>query len=147
MRKPVLALTAMAGMFVVCLMNTSGSMAGTKRAATPKTETYAVVQIGEDVKVIRKSELATLKKSNAEEYKRAMKEYKDAKKEAAKSKDKATDKPALEKPVQRKIVDVAKKTFKTEQEANTWMENHLDSKKDQPKTDKADKTDKKAAAQ
>ncbi len=146
MRKPVVLVTVMAGILVACLMTTSGSAA--PRTATPKPETYSVIQIGDEMKVIKKSELAALKKSAAEDYKRAMKEYKETKKEAAKNKDKATDKPALEKPVQQKIV--IKKTFKTEQEANTWMENHLQSQKDEPKTgktDKTDKTDKKAVAQ
>lgn len=149
MRKSIVFVTAMAGMFVACLMIASVS-AATKRAAataTPKAETYSVVQIGDDIKVVKKSELAALKKSNTEEYKKAVKEYNAAKKEAAKSKDK--DKPALEKPVKRKIVDLAKKTFKTEQDANTWMENNLQSKKDEPKTDKKTdtKTEKKAQAQ
>jgi hypothetical protein len=145
MRKTFVLATAIAGMFVACLMIATGNAAPAKRAAAPKTETYSVIQVGEDIKVIKKSDLAALKKSNAEDYKRAMKEYNDAKKEAAKSKDKAADKTAIEKPVKQKIVDLAKKSFKTDQEATTWMENHLDSKKDQPKTDK--KTEKKAAAQ
>ena len=57
------------------------------------------------------------------------------------SKDK--DKSPLEKPVKRKIVDLAKKTFKTEQDANTWLDNYLQEPK---KDDSKSKTDKKAAA-
>ena len=149
MRKPVVLLTAMAGMLVACLMIKSGNAA--PRTPVPRAETYSVVQIGDEVKVVKKSELAALKKSAAEDYKRAMKEYKDAKKEAAKNKDKSTDKPALEKPIQQKIV--VKKTFKNEDEAKAWVETHLRSQKDEPKTGKSDKTDKtekadkKAAAQ
>jgi len=124
----------------------SASVAAPKtgKATTTKPETYAVVQIGDEAKVVKKSELVTLRKTATEDYKRAVKDYGTAKKEAAKSKDKDKDKTPLEKPVKRKIVDLAKKTFKTEQEAGTWLDNYLqDPKKDDAKS----KTDKKAAAQ
>ncbi len=114
----------------------------TGKTATPKVETYSVVQIGDEAKVVKKSELVGLRKTAAEDYKRAVKDYNTAKKEATKSKDK--DKSAPEKPVKRKIVDLAKKTFKTEQEANTWLDNYLQEPK---KDDSKSKTDKKAAAQ
>jgi hypothetical protein len=147
MRKSVVLVTAMAGVLVACLMTTFGSAATKRASATTKVETYSVVQDGDELKIIKKSELAKLKKDAAQKYKEELKQYNDAKKEAVKSKDKGADKPALEKPVKHTIV--AKKTFKTEQEAKTWMENQLDSKKDDPKADKkADsKTEKKAAAQ
>ena len=55
--------------------------AGTKKsadkAAAAKPETYDVVKIGDEVQIIRKSDLASLRKSTAEEDKKAKKEYDD----------------------------------------------------------------------
>jgi hypothetical protein len=149
MWKPAAFVTATASLLVACLMSTPASAVGKRdKNATPKAETYSVVQVGDEMKVISKSALADLRKQLAKQYKDDMKQYKAAMKEAAKTKDKGADK-APEKPVQTKIVNLAKKTFKTEQEAKTWLENHADASKDQPKTDgkTATKTDKKPAAQ
>jgi len=147
MKKPARFVTVLAGAIVACMVMASASFAAPPRsagkAATPKVETYSVVQIGDEAKVVKKSELASLRKTAAEDYKRAVKDYNTAKKEAAKSKDKDKDKSAPEKPVKRKIVDLAKKTFKTEQEAGTWLDNYLQEPK---KDDSKSKTDKKAAA-
>ena len=148
MRKPAVFVIAMAGMLVTCLM-LSNAVAAAKRAAgtaTPKAESYSVVQIGDEMSVVKKSELVKLRKDVAQKYKEDMKQYKAAMKEAAKSKDKGADK-APEKPIQSKIV--VKKTFKSEDEAKTWLANHVDAKQDQPKTgSKAEaKTDKKPAPQ
>ena len=72
-----------------------------EKGAAAKTETYAVVRIGDDVQIVKKSDLANLKKTTAEEDKKAKKDYDDAKK-AAKSKE---DKADLGKPpVKRKVI-------------------------------------------
>lgn len=149
MRKPVVFVIAMAGTLAACLIITSSSAAAVKRTAAPKAETYLVVQIGDDIpKIVKKSDLTKLSKDAAQKYKEEMKKYTEDRKAAAKSKDKSTDK-ASEKPVKSKVVNLAKKTFKTEDEAKAWLESHSDSKKDQPKTgNKVESTtDKKPAAQ
>jgi hypothetical protein len=111
------------------LLTTAGNAAGTAgtkhttdkhsdKSAAPKNETYAVVQIGDEMRVIRKSELTGLKKSTAEEDKKAKKDYDEAKK-AAKTKE---EKAELGKPPASRKVIVKKQAFKTEQEANDWID-------------------------
>ena len=148
MWKPAVFVTAMAGLLVAGLMITPAGAVGKRdKSATPKAESYVVVQIGDEMSIVKKSDLAKMKKDAAQKYKDEVKQYNDAKKEAAKNKDKGTDKAALEKPVKPKIA--VKKTCKTEEEAKTWLENHQDAGKDQPKTSgKATaKSDAKPAAQ
>jgi hypothetical protein len=115
------------------------SQAASQRHAPPSRagagaakEVFAVVKIGDDVKIVKKSEVAGLKKSTADEDKRDQKAYQDAKKEAAKSKDKS----AMPKKPAKRSVQVLKSSLKTEQEAATWMEKYLASKKDGPKSGK-----------
>jgi hypothetical protein len=136
-------------MLVAFLMITSASvLAKGGKSAAPKAESYLVVQIGDDMSVVKKSDLAKLKKDAAQKYKDEMKQYNDAKKEAAKNKDKGADKAALEKPLKPKIV--VKKTCKTEEEAKNWLADHVDGNKDQPKTGSSKapaKTDAKPVAQ
>ena len=55
------------------------------KAATAKPKLYTVVQVGDDIKVIEKSELTNLRKTTAEEDKKAKKKYDEDKKAAAKS--------------------------------------------------------------
>lgn len=116
---------AVAGMLTASLLTAAGHAAtatakrSVKRAekgAAAKNETYAVVQVGDQMRVIRKSGLAALKKSTAEEDKRRRKAY-DEEKRTAKGDDRADlGKP----PVNRKVV-VLKQPFKTEQEARDWL--------------------------
>jgi hypothetical protein len=72
------------------------------------------------MRVIRKSELTGLKKSTAEEDKKAKKEYDEAKK-AAKTKEEKAD---LGKPPVKRVVKLVpgSPSFKTEEDANDWLE-------------------------
>ena len=112
----------------------AGGRPGIKTAAA-KSEPYAVVQIGDEIKVIRKSEVNEEKKRIAEEYKQKMKTYEEAKKEATKNKEK------LEEPKPDKrdyTMRVLKSSCKTEQEANDYCEKR--------KQEEESKTSKKTAA-
>jgi hypothetical protein len=125
----VLAAALIAGLW------TTASVAAPKHAeksATPKPELYTVVQIGDEVQVIKKSELTNLRKTTAEEDKKAKKDYDEAKKSAAKSKDKSD----LGKPPVKRSVKVLKDSLKSEQDAQEWMEKHPVQKKDDVKTGK-----------
>ena len=86
------------------------------QGAAAKNETFSVVQVGDEVQVIKKSELTNLKKTTADEDKRRRKQYDDAKKEAVKNKDHADPGKA---PVKR-LVKLLRSSFKTEQEATDW---------------------------
>ena len=96
-----------------------------------------MVQIGDDVQIIKKSDLAGLKKSTAEEDKKAKKDYDEAKK-AAKSKEEKAD---LGKPPLKRKVIVLKGSFKTEDDAKDWLEKHPQGQEGETKTGR------KAAAQ
>jgi hypothetical protein len=101
-------------------------VAAPRSAAPTKTETFDVVKIGDEVKVIKKSELVGLRKSTAEEDKKDLKTYQDAKKELSKSKDK--DKSAMpKKPVKRTVL-VLKASFKTQEEAEAWKTKYEEKK-------------------
>jgi hypothetical protein len=98
------------------LFNAAPARAATPKAPagahTPKTnETFIVVQIGDDKKIIHASELTTEKKRVADDYKKAMDDYKTAHK---------TDKNA-EKP-KKLIVKKLPKTFKTQQDAQDYLD-------------------------
>ena len=101
------------------------------KTSSAKPEMYAVVKIGEEIKVVKKSEVAGLRKTIAEDHKRDMKAYLAAKKEAGKNKEKSD----LPRPVLQKMT-ILKNAFKTEQEANTWADNYMQKRKDEPKTAK-----------
>lgn len=119
-----------AGLLVLSLVGlwtTIGNGAGaSKRAGAEraekgpagKAETYAVVKVGDEVQIVRKSELTSLKKSLAEEDKKARKEY-DEQKKAAKTKE---DKAALGKPPAKRVVKQLKAGFKTEDDAKDWLD-------------------------
>ncbi len=92
-----------------------------------KVETYCVVQIDDEVSVIKKANLAGLRKSTAEEDKRAAKEYENAKKEAKKNKEKFD----TTKPIPRKV-KMLKDGFKSEQDAADWKDKRGDGKEDKP---------------
>jgi hypothetical protein len=111
------------------LLTATGNGAGNRKStekhaaktATPKNETYTVVQIGDDIKVVKKSELTTLQKTTTEEDKKTLKAYEDAKKEAKKNHEKY-DAP---KPLPRKVKKLSSKPFKTIEEANEWKDNFV----------------------
>ena len=131
MKKLALLLTGM----IVCAWLATGGGSSAFGQRTPKTstktETYAVIQIGEEIKVVPGSQLASEKKRVAEDYKREMKAYQDSKKEAGKGKDKVE----IPKPVQKKV-KVLKSSCKNQKEAIEYREKLLQDK-DEPKTKKA----------
>jgi hypothetical protein len=126
----------LAGMIVCAWLATGGgsSAFGQRTKPAPKTttkaETYAVIQIGEEIKVVPGSQLASEKKRVAEDYKREMKAYQDSKKEAGKGKDKVE----IPKPVQKKV-KVLKSSCKSEKEAIEYRDKLLQDK-DEPKPKK-----------
>jgi hypothetical protein len=73
--------------------------------AAPKNETYVVVQVGTEVQVVKKSELAGLKKS-------LQKPPMDGAKKTG----------TASKPVKLKVL---RNSLKTQQDANDWMEKYL----------------------
>ena len=135
-----LAIAAAVMLFVSLLTAAGNGAAGTRKSAEKgaagKPETYAVIRIGDDVQIIKKSDLANLKKTTAEEDKKAKKDYDEAKK-AAKSKEEKAD---LGKPPLKRKVILLKGAFKTEDDAKDWLEKN-------PQGQEGEKTGKKAAAQ
>ena len=95
-----------------------------KRAPAGGTrgELYSVIRIGDEVKVIRKADVAQEKKTAANKYKADLKAYQDAKKAAAKNKDEATE---LKKPI-KPIVKVLKESLKSKTEADDYRNNYLE---------------------
>ena len=82
-----------------------------------KAEQYVVVQNGDDLEVMTRSEFLALKKSATEKYKQDMKDYKEAVKQAKKNKEKF-DGP---KPVKVEPKQVGS-SYKTKEEADTACE-------------------------
>lgn len=92
-----------------------------ERGSATKSESYSVVQVGEDVKVIPKSKANEEKKRIANQYKQDKKAYDEANKAAKKNKEKLD----MAKPNVKDYSFKVLKTFKSEQEANDWLENYL----------------------
>jgi acetylglutamate synthase len=90
-------------------------------AAAQHKEQYMVVQVGDDISVISKSQLTEEKKRIAQEYKDEMKTYELAKKDAVKKKEKF-DQP---KPTKH-IVKILKNSLKSEQEADEWKSKYME---------------------
>jgi hypothetical protein len=103
---------------------TSRAVERGKPAAT-KTETYSVVQVGDEIKVVKKSEMMTFQKGLADAYKQEMKTYNEAKKEASKKKEKL-DMPKPVKPT----VKTLKPSLKSQQEAEDWCEKFVQKKEE-----------------
>jgi hypothetical protein len=102
--------------------------------AGDKKDTYAVVQIGNDVvKVCKDSELGAVRDKVNEDYKAAVKAYEDGKKAAVKAKKKFSD----VKPVKPNVKVIAS-YIKTEQEANTLRDKTLQKLEGQKKKEKED---------
>jgi hypothetical protein len=94
-----------------------------------KAELYAVVQIGDEIKVISKSEVNAEKDRLRKQFTQDKKTYEDAKKEAAKNKEKF-DEP---KPESRNYtLRVLKSSCKTEQEANDYRDKRLQEEESKP---------------
>jgi hypothetical protein len=134
MKKPVLLLMLVLMAVVASLAASAGNgaepRAAKAKAAAPKVESYVVVQIGDEVKVVTKSELKNLTKTVRDEDKKRKEDYEKDKKTAAKNKEKF-DTP---KPSTRKVTKL--KEFKSEQEANDWLEKHPRGKEEEGKTAK-----------
>jgi len=104
---------------------------GSKAGAAPKPELWSVVKVGDELKVIKKTDLKQLQKTTTDEDATKKKQYEDAKKDAAKNKGKSdapspAGSPAVDltqKPLKR-TVKVLKSSCKTEQEATDWMEKY-----------------------
>ena len=90
-----------------------------KKSAPPKTESYAVVRIGDEFKVVQGSELAGLNKKTAEEDKRLMKAYEDAKKNPRRD----MGNMELVKPTKR-TVKILKKNIKNREDAQDWQKKY-----------------------
>jgi len=137
MKSLLVSAIAIASMLILSAAGTPGLAASPRspspsRSGSTKAEAYSVVKIGDEVKVIKKSDLSGLKKSTADEDKKDLKAYQDAKKEFSKSKDKSA---MPKKPVKRSV-HVLKSSLKTQQEAEAWMSKYLEGKKDGPKAGK-----------
>jgi hypothetical protein len=124
MYKPVLlamaAATTVAGLLIASSYGAEGGRRAEK-APTGKGEVYCVVQVGDEVSVIRKSELKNLQKSTKDEDKQRKKDYDQAKKEAKTAKEKAD----LGKPPVPRTPKLLKGSFKSEDEAKDWMDKHV----------------------
>lgn len=106
----------------------------TDRGASPKNEACCVVQVGEDVKAIRKSELKSLQKSSNDQYQKDLKAFQESKKSGNKGNDNAEP---LKKPEKSHYtVKMLKSSFKNLQEAEEWKIKYLENKKDGGKTNK-----------
>ena len=90
-------------------------------AAKAANETYAVVQVGEDIKVVSSSEKATLKKKADEDYKADLKKYNEDKKGKNNHDTSASKKP------DKKDYDikVLKASFKTQEEAQKFADEKI----------------------
>jgi len=137
MKSLLVSAIAIASMLILSAAGAPGLAASPRspspsRSGSTKAEAYSVVKIGDEVKVIKKSDLSGLKKSTADEDKKDLKAYQDAKKEFSKSKDKSA---MPKKPVKRSV-HVLKSSLKTQQEAEAWMSKYLEGKKDGPKAGK-----------
>jgi hypothetical protein len=96
--------------------------ANAKTAPGAKNETYYVVQIGEDIKVVSSSEKTNLTKRADEDYKLDLKKYNDAKKDKNNH-----DANTLKKPDKIKdyTVKILKANFKTQDEAQKFADDKI----------------------
>lgn len=93
----------------------SGKPKSKQEKQVTRQEVYAVVQIGEEIKVVPSSQLASEKKRAVEHYRRDLKDYQDSMKEAGKNK------VDISKPVQ-KQVKVLKASFKNKEAADEYVQ-------------------------
>ena len=99
------------------------------KAAAQRKELYMVVQVGNDVSVIPKSQLTEEKKRIAQQYKEETKSYEQAKREAVKKREKI----ALARPIKH-TVKVLKNGLKSQQEADAWKEKFLEDREEHKHT-------------
>jgi hypothetical protein len=92
-----------------------------KAAPVAKNETYSVIQIGEDIKVVTTSEKTSLTKKAQDDYKTDLKKYQDAKKDK-----KNTDANSLKMPDKKDYtVKVLKASFKTQDDAQKFADDKI----------------------
>ncbi len=130
--------------FAMCLVVALGwmwfgsageALAAPARNKKQKPQTYAVVRIGNELKVMASSSLKQERKSLAKKYKDDMQKYKDAKKDAAEDKDaaKGADHGAALKMPERSQYHlmVLKSSIKTQGEADTFVDKYIEEHPDQ----------------
>jgi len=132
MKKPAMLATVIVASLLVSLATTSSGAPAQKAA---KVDLFAVVQIGEEIKVVRKSELTSLPKTVAEEDKKRQKAYEDSKKGKGAGKD--VDQYQMPKPVKRSV-RILKNSLKTEQDAREWKEKFLEEREGTKTSKKTD---------
>ena len=89
--------------------------------AKTANETYCVIQIGEDIKVVTSSEKTSLTKQADEDLKKALKNYQDAKKDKNNH-----DANTLKKPDKKDYtVKLLKANFKTQDEAQKFADDKI----------------------
>jgi hypothetical protein len=80
------------------------------------SETYDVVSVGDDIQVVSKSGLITLKKQIKDEYAQELKQYQLDKKDKNRSN--------LKKPIEKKFTTL-KPNFKNQEDAQKWAEDKI----------------------
>ena len=85
------------------------------KPAAPK-ETFDIIKVGEEMKVVSATELATMRKKAAADHKKAMDEYEKAKKEAE-----AAKKPFTQKPPHAAAITVEHADFATKEAADAEL--------------------------
>jgi hypothetical protein len=115
-----LAVAMTVASIAVAWMAFDATAATAAKAAAQRKEVYMVVQIGDDISVIAKSQQNEEQKRVALQYKDELKAYEQAKKEATKNKEKGE----LVKPVKH-IVKILKNGLKSQQEAEAWKAKYL----------------------
>ncbi|MEN6406367.1 MAG: hypothetical protein ABFC77_07845 [Thermoguttaceae bacterium] len=101
--------------------------------AATKVETFVIVQVGDEVKVVPKSGLIELQRTINDTFKQDTKTYQEAKKEATKNKEKF-DQPKPVKPVVKKLKEGIKNEQEANQEAAKFQDKLASQKKDHPST-------------
>jgi FKBP-type peptidyl-prolyl cis-trans isomerase len=99
--------------------------------AEQKKPTFAVIAIGEELKVMNETAVDQLKKDKQASYEKALAAHNKAKKEAEDA-----GKPFNEKPPVREVVEVKKGGFATEALAKAHLEELMKAKKDGDKDEK-----------
>jgi hypothetical protein len=112
----ILGMLALLGAAIASVLATpAGSVAQAAAQKKPPAETWAVVQIGDDMKVISTSQIKSEQKKITDDYNAAMKKYKEDKKKD----------PDAEKPVKQKF-KVLKRNCKTKEEAEDFLQKKQD---------------------
>ncbi len=121
-------LTLLGGIAGSILLTPASSLAQSKSSKSTKKgpDTWAVVQVGDDIKVIHTGEINGAKKKVTDDYNAAMKKYTEEKR----------SNPKADKPVKVKF-SVLRRGIKSEEEADDFRDKKLDEadKKAEAKTD------------